>query len=229
MSSEDKIVAGIERKIKTGDVVLHRPSGETWLVAYAENGYVCPCGWPETIAKESDCELVDSASEENRIRLLHEIANKQGNDTRRAYARRVLGLSAAMLVLCLIQLAAAPLLPPLEQPVLVEIGAPPCCPENPHLQYWHTMDVPTDAGVFPVQVFAPRLVAQMASEPGLVETPEPGQRAPLGIGLGCLVGYVYFTRKAQRKAQRYRAALNEIYWNSGDDAAKQIARKALEE
>lgn len=124
------------------------------------------------------------------------------------------------------QLAAAPLLPPLEQPALVELGAPPCCPEQ---QYWYTMDVPTEAGVFPVQVFAPRLVAQVASEPGMVETPEPGPRAPLGIGLGCIVGYVYFTRKAQRKAQRYRAALNEIYWNSGDDVAKQIARKALEE
>lgn len=74
-----------------------------------------------------------------------------------------------------IQLAAAPLLPPLEQPALVELGAPPCCPVNLHVQYWHTMDVPTDAGVFPVQVFAPRLVAQVASEPGaVVATPEPG-------------------------------------------------------
>ena len=35
--------------------------------------------------------------------------------------------------------------------------------------------------------------------------------------------------RTEKLAGRYRDALNEIYWNSGDDAAKAIARKALEE
>lgn len=70
---------------------------------------------------------------------------------------------------------AAVLLPPLEQPAFVDIGTPPAPPANPNLQYWYTMDVPTSEGVFPVEVFAPRLVANMASDPGevVVETPEP--------------------------------------------------------
>lgn len=128
---------------------------------------------------------------------------------------------------CCPRAKATPLLPPLDQPVIIEIGTPPLPPPNPHVQYWHTQYVPGPQGVLPVEVFAPRLVAQVASEQ--VEVPEPGTRAPLGIGIGCIVGYVYFTRKAQRKAQSYRTALNDIYWSSGDDVAKQIARKALEE
>ena len=78
--------------MKTGDVVLHRPTGERWLVAYSENGYVCACGWPETLAKESDCELIRSASDEERAALLKEIADKPAHDTRREYARRKLGM-----------------------------------------------------------------------------------------------------------------------------------------
>lgn len=322
MTPEDKIIAAIERKIKTGDVVLHRPSGERWLVAYAENGYVCACGWPETLAKESDCELVDSASEENRIRLLHEIANKQGNDTRRSYARRVLGLSAA-LVLCLIQVAAAPLVSdgdeiasvgttqvitphpswaaPLEGTQWISIaqtGWPlatfigngtvvsfsevfslASMPSSAMVTFaaddsaalWlngslvlaeastagngytvcsdfaPTCTLHTSVDVLPWLVAGENTlrfdVAQRGGwsyglnysvgllwldEPPL-PTPEPGPRAPLGIGLGCLVGYVYFTRKAQRKVQRYRAALKDISLNSECLVSQAIARKAMEE
>lgn len=142
-------------------------------------------------------------------------------------------------ILLVTQLAAAPLLKPLEQPALVELGAPPCCPENPYVQYWHTMDVPTEAGVFPVEVFAPRLVAQMASEPE-VATPEPGTAWLAGGVVVAVVFAWWWVRRntlraldewelGSKKAARYSLALNEIYWNSSDDAAKQIARKALEE
>lgn len=39
---------------------------------------------------------------------------------------------------------AAPLLPPLPEPA-------------PSLQYWHTVDIPRDGGVYPLEVFAPAL------------------------------------------------------------------------
>lgn len=105
-------------------------------------------------------------------------------------------------------------------------------------QRWYTMDVPTPEGVFPVEVYAPALPRIVASDlepiyvlgdpPRMVDVPEPGPRAPLGIGLGCLVGYVYFTRKAQKKAKRYENYLYHLMHN-GDDYSKEIARKALEE
>lgn len=104
-------------------------------------------------------------------------------------------------------------------------------------QHWYTMDVPTPEGVFPVEVYAPALPRIVASDlepiyvlgnpPRLVDVPELGPRAPLGIGLGCLVGYVYFTRKAQKKAKRHENYLYHLMHN-GDDYSKEIAREALE-
>lgn len=76
--------------IRTGDVVLHRPSGEQWLVAYAEDGYVCCCGWPESLARIEDCERVQACSDEENEKLLREIASKPGADSRRSYAVREL-------------------------------------------------------------------------------------------------------------------------------------------
>ena len=70
---------------------------------------------------------------------------------------------------------ASVLLPPLEQPAFTDIGTPPAPPPNPNMQYWYTMDVPTGYGVFPVEVFAPRLVANMASDP---EPPLPPTHIP---------------------------------------------------
>jgi len=58
-----------------------------WLVAYARNGEVCCCGWPESFADLSDCDLIRPGSEDERIKLLHELADiPHGHDTRRAYA-----------------------------------------------------------------------------------------------------------------------------------------------
>jgi hypothetical protein len=44
---------------KPGDSVKHRPSGETWVVAWADpaTDQLVPCGWPLCIAKLSDCDL----------------------------------------------------------------------------------------------------------------------------------------------------------------------------
>lgn len=247
MSSEyeEKIVEAINRNteavIKTGDTVLHRPSGEMWLVAYSENGYVCACGWPETLARESDCQLIESASEDMRIRLLHEIAGKGGDDSRRSYARRALGMAVALVLIFMpaIYSHAMPLLPPLDQPI-IELGAPPLPPPNPNVQYWYTMDVPGPQGVLPVGVFAPRLIARVASEPQGVDVPEPGT--------GWLVGFVFIMAACvmvlkniavegirewelwAKRYERYRLALEDIAATCTDtEGLKRIARKALEE
>lgn len=71
--------------IDTGDHVLHRPSGEHLLVAFVEGEHLCACGWPETLAKLSDCTLVKRASAESTIDLLHELARSTGR--RASYAK----------------------------------------------------------------------------------------------------------------------------------------------
>lgn len=48
--------------IKPSDTVLHKPSGETWVVCGVDHdkGELIPCGYPfPTLAKLSDCELIE--------------------------------------------------------------------------------------------------------------------------------------------------------------------------
>ena len=50
--------------IRTGDTVLHKPSGEKWLVAYVQGEYLAWCGGPEGEAKLADCELGRACTDE---------------------------------------------------------------------------------------------------------------------------------------------------------------------
>lgn len=75
-------------EIRTGDAVFHRPTGETWLVAWCKDGKLCACGWPETIADVADCVRTREATDEQSIALLREMAHL--SDTRGAYAREAL-------------------------------------------------------------------------------------------------------------------------------------------
>jgi hypothetical protein len=45
---------------RCGDLVLHRPSGETWVIAYADpvQDVIAWAGWPNGQARLSDCEVV---------------------------------------------------------------------------------------------------------------------------------------------------------------------------
>lgn len=139
---------------------------------------------------------------------------------------------------------ATPLLPPLAQPVIIEIGTPPLPPPNPHLQYWHTSYVPGPDGVLPVEVFAPRLVAQMASDAAVVDVPEPGTWWLVALGAPMLFGYAMAELSHRRMLRKMKAAQrrNELVaefvdkqlWQfiSLDDwltKHPEIARKALEE
>lgn len=48
--------------IKANDVVLHKPTGETWVACgvHKDGKTLIPCGWPfPRIAKISDCELLE--------------------------------------------------------------------------------------------------------------------------------------------------------------------------
>lgn len=131
----------------------------------------------------------------------------------------VIGLWALVLV---ITAEATPLLPPLGY----EIGEPPAPPPNPNVQYWYTMDVPGPQGVLPQEVFAPRLVAQVASDPqGVeVETPEPGTLlivlAYLGVGRACQWCYRRKATKQIGNGDGFKVCCNRCLSR---------ARKALEE
>ena len=51
---------------RCGDTVRHRPSGEEWLVAYADPAHdaLAWAGWPDGRARLSDCEIVARCSDE---------------------------------------------------------------------------------------------------------------------------------------------------------------------
>lgn len=81
----------MEDQIDTGDTIYHKPSGETWLVAYATEREVCCCGWPCSYAKIADCELKEKASEQERQDMLEKLAAITAqSDPRRRHARHVL-------------------------------------------------------------------------------------------------------------------------------------------
>lgn len=76
--------------IKTGDTVMHKPTGEEWLVAGVDNGQLMWCGWPEGSVPVEDCELVKSTSDEDSIEWLRILAAMTGPDMRKRYAIRML-------------------------------------------------------------------------------------------------------------------------------------------
>lgn len=76
--------------IQTGDTVLHKPTGEEWLVAFEKDGRLYWCGWPEGCADTSDCELVEKGTYAQRQALLKDMAKMNGNDARKCYAQEEL-------------------------------------------------------------------------------------------------------------------------------------------
>ncbi len=73
--------------IDTGDTVFHEPTGETWLVALVRDGRLSWCGYPEGTADLADCSLLSKAPDEDRERLLRELAAIDGSDHRARYAQ----------------------------------------------------------------------------------------------------------------------------------------------
>jgi hypothetical protein len=72
-----------EHIFRAGDVVKHIPTGETWVLACSDGVTVWPCGWPETRASASDCELVKAASDKFHEEMIRKWASKDdANDER---------------------------------------------------------------------------------------------------------------------------------------------------
>ena len=86
-----------DTSIRTGDTVYHRPSKETWVVAYADHArnQLAWVGWPPGHAKLSDCQLVRSCSDDEHLKELTAISQMRGRrsdgwDHRKSYALRAL-------------------------------------------------------------------------------------------------------------------------------------------
>lgn len=78
--------------IRSGDTVLHKSSGETWLVACCDGRELIACGWPMTFAKPSDCELLTACTDEKHREMLESWAAKSsyGTDDRVTVCRHQL-------------------------------------------------------------------------------------------------------------------------------------------
>jgi hypothetical protein len=76
------------RPFRAGDVVIHEPTGEEWVLACDEdNGDVYPAGWPTTIARAGQCRIVWPAWDNTRVDMLRSVA-ACGCPVRSARARR---------------------------------------------------------------------------------------------------------------------------------------------
>lgn len=77
--------------MRSGDTVLHRPSGEKWSVAFVDGDKLVPRGWPLSYAKVSDCDLVRSCDDDTHETVLRDMAvMSDQSDPRCRYARRMI-------------------------------------------------------------------------------------------------------------------------------------------
>ena len=76
--------------IRTADHVKHKPTGESWVVACVQGNDLSWCGWPEGMARVSDCELIRKGTEEERLDLLKRLSEMPGPDHRKSYAQTAL-------------------------------------------------------------------------------------------------------------------------------------------
>lgn len=67
---------------RTGDTILHKPSGEKWTVAWGDDREVICCGWPETSADASDCLLINAATDQEHWDLVRRIAKPNRDSSR---------------------------------------------------------------------------------------------------------------------------------------------------
>lgn len=73
--------------IDTGDYVHHAPTGHDLVVAYVKGDRFAWCGWPPGEGRVSDITLTRKATDEEREKLLRELAAVKGSDPRWMYAR----------------------------------------------------------------------------------------------------------------------------------------------
>ena len=71
---------------RTGDSILHKPSGEAWVCAWADpgTGYLSWLGWPPGEAEISDFDLVKAVSDAEHVQWLRDLKNSKRSDVLRA-------------------------------------------------------------------------------------------------------------------------------------------------
>lgn len=76
---------------RCGDHVYHAPTGETWVVAWADasTNDLAWCGWPNGIARLSDCEIVKRVSDTMHAKCLALVI--KGSDSRASRAKALYG------------------------------------------------------------------------------------------------------------------------------------------
>jgi hypothetical protein len=84
--------------VRAGDHVLHGPTGETWLVAWADPATddLAWLGWPDGIARLSDCTRTKAASDEEHqqtLRSLKKLGGSRAAKALRLYGEPVADLS----------------------------------------------------------------------------------------------------------------------------------------
>jgi hypothetical protein len=74
-------------EIKPGDVVMHKPSGEEWIVAalHYSGDELAPVGWPACVVKVKDCVLVESCSVEESEKIVDEWSRMSCEDFRKTW------------------------------------------------------------------------------------------------------------------------------------------------
>jgi hypothetical protein len=122
---------------QTGDHVLHKPSGETWLVAMVEGEHLTCCGWPESVARVSDCKVVKVATADERLKLLQNMARSSGR--RAAYAQRALAAPGPQSPAPTAALSAQP--EPVEQ---VDMSVAVALDFADHPRPYHSLQAPAD-------------------------------------------------------------------------------------
>lgn len=77
---------------RSGDIVLHRPTGEEWVVAYhePESDDLAWCGWPEGFGKGADCMMVKAATDFECRNLIRQLS---GTRLDRAWSLHAIPLS----------------------------------------------------------------------------------------------------------------------------------------
>lgn len=78
---------------RCGDIVVHNPSGEAWVVAYVDGDRLAACGWPFGEVPLADCTRVTACSKDEHRAWLERVAKV--DDKRGRMARAALDALAA--------------------------------------------------------------------------------------------------------------------------------------
>ena len=68
--------------LRCGDHVKHFPSGEIWVVAWADDEKLCAAGWPHEIVNSSDCRCVRRTTITEHLEAVRDWVKSSGSSRR---------------------------------------------------------------------------------------------------------------------------------------------------